>query len=271
MAMNLELVVIDPQKDFCTSKLSNGKPGALYVPGAEDDITRLAKFVTRLGKKIKDIHTTLDSHHLVDIAHPIFWVNGEGQHPNPFTLISKGDVEQGVWRATNPGFQERGLAYVTTLEANGRYPLCIWPAHCLIGSEGGIVVPELFEAFLKWEEDFKMVDYVTKGSNFWTEHYSAVQADVPDPEDPGTMLNTKLIETLQRADIVVIAGQALSHCVANTITDIADNFGDDNIKKMVLLEDCSSNVPTFEQMGKDFIIKMKARGMQVSNSIDFLK
>ena len=263
--MNLELLIIDPQKDICDPK------GSLFVPGAVKDIQRLSSMISRLGGKIKDIHVTLDSHHYVDIAHPIFWIDSDGKHPNPFTLISKDDVENGVWRSTNPNFQKRALEYVKTLDINSRYLLCIWPPHCLIGSEGYQVVPELFNVLTEWEKSFKMVDYVTKGSNFWTEHYSAVQADVPDPEDPGTMLNTRLIETLERADIVVIAGEALSHCVANTVTDVANAFGDDSIKKLVLLEDATSNVPSFEQLGIDFVNDLKSRGMQVSNSIDFLK
>ena len=32
------------------------------------------------------------------------------------------------------------------------------------------------------------------GANPWTEHYSAVQADVPDPQDPATQLNRALVE-----------------------------------------------------------------------------
>lgn len=31
------------------------------------------------------------------------------------------------------------------------------------------------------------VQFVNKGSNPWTEHYSAVQAEVPDPADAGTL------------------------------------------------------------------------------------
>ena len=116
-----------------------------------------------------------------------------------------------------------------------------------------------------------MVDYVTKGSNFWTEHYSAVQADVPDPNDPDTMLNTRLIETLERADIILLAGEARSHCLANTVRDIADNFGEENIKKMVLLSDATSDVPGFENLGESFVDEMVKRGMQISTTIDFLK
>ena len=263
--MKIELLIIDPQVDFCDPK------GALYVPGADKDMERLAKMISRLKDKIDDIHVTLDSHHLVDIAHPIFWLNSNGQHPNPFTIITADDVKNGVYRTTNPQFQKRASEYVQTLEKNQRYPLCVWPPHCLIGSNGASVSPSLFEALIEWEKDFAMVDYVTKGSNFWTEHYSAVQADVPDPQDPDTQLNMRLIETLQKADVILLAGEARSHCLANTVRDIADNFGEENIQKMVLLEDATSDVPGFEKFGEQFIKDMSKRGMKVSSTENYLR
>jgi nicotinamidase/pyrazinamidase len=261
--MKIELLVIDPQVDFCDPG------GSLFVPGADQDMTRLAEFISKYKDKFDDAHVTLDSHHLVDIAHPIFWLDSTGKNPAPFTIISVDDVENGVYRTVNPQMQERATDYVHKLASNGRYPLCIWPPHCLIGSDGAKVFPKLFEALIKWEEDFAMVDYVTKGSNFWTEHYSAVQADVPDPDDPDTQLNMRLIQTLQNAEIILLAGEARSHCLANTVTDIADNFGEENIKKMVLLEDACSDVPGFEQQGEDFVKNMKVRGMQISTTKDY--
>jgi len=261
----IEFLIIDPQNDFCDPK------GSLYVDGADQDSIRLAKTLTRLKDRIDDIHVTLDTHHYMDIAHPIFWVNSKNEHPNPFTLISKSDLKNGTWMTKDPKCMKRATQYVETLEVNNRYLLCIWPPHCLIGTPGHNVVPVVFNTLLEWEKKFKMVDYVTKGSNFWTEHYSAVQADVPDPQDPGTMLNTKLIQTLQNADIIALSGQALSHCVANTVRDIANNFGEDNIKKLTLLIDTTSSVKGFEQMGIDFLEEMKRRGMQISTAEDFLK
>lgn len=262
--MKLEVLIIDPQKDFCDPN------GSLFVPGADEDMKRLSVLMSRLKNKIDDIHVTLDSHHLVDIAHPLFWIDSEGNHPNPFTLINIEDVKNGTYRTTNPQYQKRATDYVQGLKDNDRYLLCIWPPHCLIGSEGYSIFPELYKELIGWEKTFAMVDYVTKGSNLWTEHYSAVQADVPDPQDPGTMLNTKLIETLEQADIIMLSGEALSHCVANTIRDIAKNFGDENIKKMVLIEDTTSSVPGFEQLGTDFVAEMKKRGMQTAKSTEFL-
>lgn len=266
MAQKLHLLIIDPQVDFMD------RPGsALAVPGAMNDIQRLANLVERLGSRIDDIHVTLDTHHLIHIANPIMWVNSQGQHPDPFSLITLEDVMKGTWKAYNPGHQSIVENYVEKLASAGRYILCIWPPHCLIGREGHNVEPILANALLDWEQrEFGMIDYVTKGSNWKTEHYSAVMADVPDAEDPTTGLNVRLIETLQEADIIALSGQALSHCVANTVTDIADNFGEDNIKKLVLLEDASSSVAGFEFLGEEFLEKLKARGMKTVKCEDFL-
>jgi nicotinamidase/pyrazinamidase len=214
----------------------------------------------------------MDSHHTLDVAHPIFTMDSSGNHPAPFTIIGANDVKKGNFRATNPGWQAKFEAYVNALDANGRYPLCVWPPHCLIGSFGYGIYPPLFNAMVAWEEErFAVADKVTKGSNFFTEHYSAVQADVPDDADPDTQLNQELIDTLERADMILLAGEARSHCLANTVIDIADNFkSEEVIKKMWLLEDATSDVPGFEQMGEDFIKTMKERGMNITNTVDCL-
>ena len=262
--MNLQFLIIDPQNDFAHAQ------GSLFVPGADKDAERLQAMLERHLSKIDDIHVTLDSHHLLDIAHPLFWVDAKGKHPQPFTTITVDEVHNGKWKTTHPGFMERATAYVAALKNNGRYDLTIWPPHCLIGGWGNNVVAPIYETVTEWENTFAIADYVTKGSNPWTEHYSAVQADVPDPEDPGTQLNTRLIQTLEDADLIAFSGQALSHCVANTIRDIADNFGEDNVRKLVLIEDTTSPVPGFEALADAFLRDMKARGMQTAKSTEFL-
>jgi len=267
----IRLLVIDPQNDFCDGPAN----GTLPVPGAYEDMKRLAVMVDRLGSKIDDISVTLDSHRTIDIAHPAWWIGKDGNNPQPFTLITAADVESGKWNPRNPAWRKRSLDYVRELEANGKYVLVIWPEHCLIGSPGHAVHPELFKALQRWEKrEFGMVNFVTKGSNPFTEHYSAVAAEVPDPQDPSTMLNVDLIDTLRDSDAILIAGEALSHCVKATLTDIADNIGPEHVRKFVLIEDCSSPVPAvpggpdFPALGAAFVSDMKARGMQVARSTD---
>lgn len=259
----LELLIIDPQNDF-----SDTPGAALPVPGAVADAERLVALMDRLMDRLDDIHVTLDTHQLVDIAHPLFWLDSDGNPPAPFTQISLEAVRQGSWRPRNPAFHDRALAYVQALEDNARYQLTIWPPHCLVGTWGHNLMAPVAAALRRWEEHFARVDYVTKGHNPWTEHYSAIQADVPDPEDPTTQLNTRLIQTLEEADTVLLSGQALSHCVANTVRDIADNFGAASIGKLVLLEDTSSPVPGFEDLGKQFLADLTRRGMRTARAAE---
>jgi nicotinamidase-related amidase len=257
----VHLVVIDPQFDFCDPS------GNLYVKGADKDMERLGVMIEKIVDKIDDIHITLDSHHPVHIAHPIFWRDSKGNHPNPFTLISVSDVENGVWSTTRPGLYKQALNYVKELEKNKRYVLCIWPPHCLIGTKGQTVYEPINRALAQWTDQFAVVDYVTKGSNILTEHYSAIVADVPDPSDPTTQMNVSFLNTLNEADIILLAGEAGSHCLANTGRDAINYFTDDSfVKKLVLLEDATSPVPGFEGLQEQFIKDMTARGMSLATT-----
>ncbi len=261
----VHLLVIDPQNDFCSPN------GSLYVSGGDADMDRLAKMVDRLRGRLSAIHVTLDSHRKVDISHPIWFRNSAGKHPDPFTVMSAEDLRTGRWTTTRPSAHKRTLKYLETLESSGRYPHVIWPYHCLIGDEGHNVWPALSDAIHSWEARFAMADFVTKGSNPWTEHFSAVQAEVPDPTDPTTQVNTDLIATLEEADVVLLAGEALSHCLANTVRDIADKFADPKyVSKLVLLTDASSNVTSFENYGEDFVRELRAKGMRTSTTTDVL-
>ena len=263
---NIHVLMIDNQNDFCNPK------GSLFVPGADASAIRATEFINRVGSKVDLFHVTLDSHQETHIAHPISWVGKDGKHPNPFTLITEDDVKRGVWRATNPRRQAWFEHYVQELAKNKRYVLVIWPPHCIIGSWGHSLVPSVSEALRSWSKQKNhWVNYVTKGSNDDTEHYSAVMADVPRDGDPSTKLNTRLIDILKISDEILIMGQALSHCVRNTVTDVANNFGEDQIKKFVLLTDCSDNVPSFENFGTDFVKELTNRGMRTTTSVDYLK
>lgn len=264
MTTTVHLLVIDPQNDFCNAR------GALCVPGASQDMDRLAAMVRRLKTRLQAIHVTLDSHRKVDISHPIWFRDGAGNHPTPFTTVTPADVRAGRWTTTQPSAAKRTLAYLEALEATGRYPHVIWPYHCLIGDWGHGVWPALSEAIHEWEDRFAMADFVTKGSNPWTEHFSAVRAEVPDPEDPTTQLNTGLVTTLEQADVVLLAGEALSHCLANTVRDVASTFASPQyVSKLVLLTDASSNVTGFEAYGEQFVRELAAQGMKTATTTDF--
>jgi len=263
---NIQLLIIDPQVDFCAPN------GALSVKGADADMQRLATMIDKHGDKIDDIRVTLDSHQQIHVAHPLCWVDSKGNHPNPFTMISEDDVLSGVWRAYNPAWQKRYLDYVRALKAGGRYVLVIWPPHCIIGTVGTSVFPVINDSLQNWAiKNFGMIDYVTKGSNPFTEHYGVVKADVPDAGDPTTNINTTFIKRLEEADVILVAGEALSHCVANSVRDIIAEFGVQHAKKFVILEDATSPVTGFENMADDFVKEVKSQGVQFAKTTNFFK
>lgn len=280
MKKNMHLLVIDPQNDFCDLPQNylpanpvdgvNHAP-ALPVSGAHADMLRVAELINRAAAGISGISVTLDSHHRLDIAHPTFWRNADGGAVAPFTQIAAAEVREGKYLPRNPAALPRVLAYLDTLEAAGRYRLMVWPVHCEIGSWGHDVHADVRAAYNRWEDaQLGIVNKVNKGSNPWTEHYSAVMAEVPDADDPDTQLNRGFIELLKRADRVFITGEAGSHCVRATTEHIADNFAQADLNKLVLLTDCMSPVTGFQAQYDDFVHDMLARGLQVAKSTDVL-
>ena len=71
--MRNAFLIIDAQFDFCHPD------GALFVPGADADVERIASLIRRFASRIDHIVVTLDTHHVLDIAHPLFWSNAAGQ------------------------------------------------------------------------------------------------------------------------------------------------------------------------------------------------
>ena len=270
-------MLIDDQNDFTDPN------GTLFVKGADQNVIRLAQMIDRLSPRIDDVHVTMDSHHLVDISHPLWWVDESGNPPPAFTGIVPGtdrdlfflNYQTGVKtraRTKVLGMMKRTVEYIAALTKNGRYPHTIWPNHCLIGDEGHNLNPVIAEALHGWERKrFATTDVVTKGSNPYTEHFSAVMAEVPDPEDPSTQLNRRLVETIEAADIVAWGGEARSHCFANTFRDTVNNFQDPKVmQKMVILTDGTSDVPGFEKYGDDFVAWAKSNNVKFSKCADFL-
>ena len=86
-----------------------------------------------------------------------------------------------------------------------------------------------------------------KGNNPLTEHYSVLHPEVMYDQDGAAIAekNAPLIQRLLEHDVVVIAGQAKSHCVAWTIHDLLTEVDAQDaalVEKVYLLEDCTSPV-----------------------------
>lgn len=257
------LFLIDCQNDF----VLKGAP--LEVPGAINDMERIQFFIEKNSSKINKIYASLDSHHLLHIANPLFWVNDHGEHPKPFTIISASDVEKKKWLTTDIAYQTHALKYVEYLENAGKYVLCIWPPHCQIGTPGHNIVTSVRDAIKKWEEN-KIKDpyYSLKGMNILTEHYSAIKAEWIDPWDETTSFNYKFcVNLLLNTNKLYIAGEASSHCVASTVRDVVDYAEDHFFKdRIALLEDAMSPVPGFEKEHENFFKEMRDRNITITTT-----
>jgi nicotinamidase/pyrazinamidase len=147
----------------------------------------------------------------------------------------------------------------------------VWPVHCEIGTWGHNVHADVQAACNAWEErHLSAVAQVYKGTNPWTEHYSAMQAEVPDATDPDTQLNQALLAELDQADVLLIAGEASSHCVKATTEHIVAHLPSGRLNRIMLLSDCMSPVGGFEAQAEGFLADMRQRGVQLGSSADAL-
>jgi nicotinamidase-related amidase len=231
------LLIIDMQVDFCHEE------GTLHVPGALDDVKRLIEFVYRNAERISHITCSLDSHYPFQIFHPAWWLDTDGNHPVPFTIISSEEVEQGKWQ---PLFKvEWSTRYVKRLQEGAQKQLTIWPYHTPIGAVGNALDPELWSAVF-WHSIARKSQptWWTKGSIPQTEHYSILKPEIEVSQEPQGTLSTDFIEALADYDYLVIAGEAASHCVLETAEDLVNVFRDrpDQLERIHILKDCTSPV-----------------------------
>ena len=251
------LMLIDVQNTFCIPDFElyvGGRSGS----GAVDDNRHLCEFVYHNLANLTHITATLDTHMTMQVFHAIFFVDAAGNHPAPYTDIHASDLKEGRW-TFNPALADQfGIApeygqqmmvhYAEELEKKGKYALTIWPYHAMLGGVGHALVPAVEEAiFFHSVARLAQPDLEIKGDKPFTENYSVVGPEVltgPMGESLGSH-NSKFIEQLQQFDRLIIAGQAKSHCVAWTVSDLLADIQqtEPNLaNKVYLLEDCSSPV-----------------------------
>jgi nicotinamidase-related amidase len=105
--------------------------------------------------------------------------------------------------------------------------------------------PELWSAVF-WHSVARKTQpaWMHKGSIPLTEHYSIIQPEVPVPSLPGGGKNQIFLDELAEADLIVVAGEAMSHCVLETVEDLVEEFADQPkvLRKVLFLRDCTSPV-----------------------------
>jgi nicotinamidase-related amidase len=254
-----ELLVIDPQNDFLDIA-----GAALPVPGANADMQRLADWLSGHRAQVQSITVTLDSHASVGVERTTFWQDAQGHPVAPFTLVAAADVLAGRFAPRHADKREEVLHYLQALEAGGQRQLIVWPVHCVTGTWGHNLHGGLAQAIAAWEaQSGQVCQKVLKGQHPLTEQYSVFRAEVPRADDARTQLNQALLDRLAaQTGTLLVAGEALSHCVAASVDDLLANLPAARLQHSVLLTDCMSPVTGFEAMGQDFLQRARGCGMQ---------
>lgn len=287
---------IDVQRDFCFPE------GTLYVAGrsgtgAIDDSRRMAEWVYRNLGIITQMSFTLDTHISYQIFSRSFWEKADGSPVDAWTEISAQEVREGTFRPSlaavsviangnNAWLLQQCIYYCEEMEKSGKYKLYIWPEHCLLGTMGHTLVGVIEEAaYFHAYARGSQIDFQIKGGNPLTENYSVMSPEVLMRFDgkpiPGAQKNIKLMETLIQADVIPVAGQALSHCVKSSVGDFLNwilKMDPKLAAKIYLMEDCMSAVTVsnpaggffadFTAQGEEALKKFADAGMHVVKSTD---
>ena len=258
-AENVLLLGIDFQKDFLEG-------GALGVSGANGDVERVTRWIYSNMKKITEIAVSIDTHIPQQIFHPCWWIDSNGNHPDPFTAITLADLDAGKWNVCIAPIESR--EYVMNLEKNAQLVLVIWPYHCLKGTVGAALDSQfanmvLFHSVARMSIGTKLV----KGENPYSEMYGIIKPEY----DKKNYINLAFLNKIEQYSKVVIAGEAASHCVLRSIQQILEHFANkpEVTKNIYILEDCMSFIPGFENTKQTYVDLQKKYGINLVNSTNF--
>ena len=229
-------LAIDVQQDFMDK-------GALGVPGAHGDVERMSRFIYDNIDKISNIAVSIDTHTPHQIFHPSWWIDENGNNPAPYTLITLADLDSGKWRAVINPIASRD--YVEHLEQDGKKTLCVWPYHCLQGT-AGCALENQFANMVFFHSVAKKVvtQKLVKGQDPLSEMYGIIK---PEYDTKG-YINLDFLNKLEKYDKILIAGEAKSHCVLESIKQILEHYETrpEITSKIYILEDCMTSIPGFE-------------------------
>ncbi|WP_242308353.1 hypothetical protein [Bacillus cereus group sp. BfR-BA-01524] len=253
------VIGIDFQNDF----MENGELG---VPNSHRDIRNITNFIYKNLNKITTIAVSLDTHDLHQIFHPSWWVDREGNHPVPFTIITTDDVEKGIWIAVEK--QKESLDYLRNLEKIGKKQLCIWTYHCIEGTNGAALEGQ-FSNMIHFHSIARntKIEKIVKGQNPLSEMYGMIKPEYAVGDEG----NYEFLNSLKSYQKIIIAGEAKSHCVLESVKQIVEHYTDDRsvTSNIYLLDDCMSSIPSYEEETKKAFEQLKLTyGIHIVNSTD---
>jgi len=224
------LLIIDPQNDFM-------EDGSLPVKGARNDMLNLISFIHTNFKKIDKIKVSLDTHNYTQIFYQSWWQDSDGNHPNYYSIIKPDSKFKPLFH------KEQSKLYVNYLNKINK-DLIIWPYHCILGTYGHNIEPNL-ENMLSYFSlvTKKKVEKITKGSNPLSEMYGIFREEFSDLK-----LNSTFAAAYGNYENIIVAGEAKSHCVLESIKQLCEFYQFDNFNSNIfVLEDCTTSIQGFEE------------------------
>ena len=260
MAEQNILICIDVQKDFMDN-------GALGVPGANEDVIRLTQFIYDNMDNLSRIVASIDTHSPHQIFHPCWWIDENGNNPNPFTLITLADLDAGTWKPVIKPKESR--EYVEGLERNAKKNLCIWPYHCIQGTTGCSLENQFsnmmyFHSVVKKSVPQRLV----KGFDPMTESYGVFKPEF----DKKNYINIDFLNALEKYDKIIMAGEARDYCVYESLKQILDFYSNKSeiLKKIYILEDCMSSIQDIKIADKMYNDLQKQYKFNLVKSTEFI-
>ncbi|MBN2737322.1 MAG: hypothetical protein JXR70_10100 [Spirochaetales bacterium] len=260
-------LLIDYQVDFTLPQ------GALYVPGAEKDLERAIEFILKNMNKITCFYPTLDTHQSFQIFYSQWWVDQEKKQPPAFTIITSEDIKQKKYQPIIE--EEWSIHYVKELEKSAQKSLCLWPEHTMMGTPGHSLVPALYEVLYYHSLVYtRQISFQLKGLWPNSEMYGVFAPEIPLEFIPDHGQNIELLEELSHFDRILVAGEAKSHCVLESVKQMAHYFSDrpDVLEKIILLEDTMSSVShpqiDFDAIANKEISELKRKGIKTAKSTE---
>lgn len=266
-------------------------PGELYIDGAEEDCERAAIFLRWLGRRATEVTLSIDTHDKMHIAHPMHWEYQGGEHPKPFSTLSgrvplqhvssgtpnDGDSfkrdDRSLLTTSVPEMYEGSQSHVSEQEPWGR--LTVWPEHCLTGSFETMIWPSILDAVHRWQTLVKKpVTWIRKGQTLQSEQFGIFRLA---GASKFTVRGARILGRMAKADRIYVMGQARSHCVGESLSQMQDyfqaTFGVRNklMSKVYLVGDCTRDVPSFEEESAARIRNLVNHGMKIVTTAEIMQ
>jgi len=214
------VLIIDAQNDFCENR---GQTGSLYIKGSTEDMQRGAQFIKTNKDLIKKIYASFDVHSRMQIFHQAWWIEtATGENPEPYTLITLKDIDNGVFIANIE--QDWSREYVRLLEEQGEFMHLIWPYHCIQGTWGSLMHTSVAKAIEDWQVNYGSAITLETLNKGWAPGYEYFGIFKPQFNLKETLtlgLTRSLLRSLTNTTCFMFR-RAESHCVGLSIKQLLD-------------------------------------------------